>query len=69
MRAMRPSVPDDLLELAERLRNHGAQDDLLESRRAFAEKRPPRFKGWDDDEDRYRTPTLESITQERAGRP
>ena len=30
----------------------------MESRRAFAEKRPPRFKGWDDPEDRNRTPKL-----------
>jgi hypothetical protein len=30
----------------------------MESRAAFAEKRPPRFKGWDDPRDRYRLPTL-----------
>ena len=24
------------------------------------EKRPPRFKGWDDPEDRYRLPTLDT---------
>ncbi|HXH22722.1 MAG TPA: enoyl-CoA hydratase/isomerase family protein [Dehalococcoidia bacterium] len=65
MRAMRPRVPEELEELASRLRNHGAQEDLMESRRAFAEKRPPKFKGWDDPEDRYRTPTLESIRSER----
>ncbi|HEY3080796.1 MAG TPA: enoyl-CoA hydratase-related protein [Chloroflexota bacterium] len=67
MRAMRPRVPDELTQLANRLREHGAKDDLMESRRAFAEKRPPRFKGWDDPEDRYRTPTLESVRRERAG--
>lgn len=61
MRAMRPRVPDELERLAARLKEHGARDDLMESRRAFAEKRPPRFKGWDDPEDRRRTPTLESV--------
>jgi len=60
MRAMRPKVPPELVRLAEALREHGAKDDLMESRRAFAEKRPPRFKGWDDPADRYRTPTLDS---------
>jgi enoyl-CoA hydratase/carnithine racemase len=61
MRAMRPRVPDELEALAQALRNHGAKDDLMESRRAFAEKRAPAFKGWDDPSDRARTPTLESI--------
>ena len=65
MRAMRPVVAEDLQELAETLKEHGAKDDLMESRRAFAERRPPNFKGWDDPEDRYRTPTLESIRQQR----
>jgi len=59
MRAMRPRVPHELQELADRLRQHGAQSDLMESRRAFAEKRRPNFIGWDDPDDRYRTPTLE----------
>ena len=67
MRAMRPAVPQELNLLADRLRDHGAKDDLMESRRAFAEKRAPQFKGWDDPEDRYRTPTLETIRKERAG--
>jgi len=58
MRAMRASVSDELENLAERLKEHGAKDDLMESRRAFAEKRPPRFKGWNSPEDRYRTPKL-----------
>ena len=59
MRAVRPSVPDELADLAKRLHEHGAKDDLMESRKAFAEKRPPRFKGWDNPEDRHRTPKLE----------
>jgi hypothetical protein len=65
MRAMRPLVPEELTRLADRLKEHGAKDDLMESRRAFAEKRPPRFKGWDDPADRARTPTLESTRSSR----
>jgi hypothetical protein len=33
----------------------------MESRAAFAEKRKPNFKGWDNAADRYRLPTLESV--------
>jgi enoyl-CoA hydratase/carnithine racemase len=66
MRAMRPRVADDLVELAKRLQNHGARSDLMESRQAFAEKRTPNFKGWDDPEDRYRTPTLEDVRRDRG---
>jgi enoyl-CoA hydratase/carnithine racemase len=68
MRTMRPKVSDEIVELAARLNQHGARSDLMESRQAFAEKRPPNFKGWDDPEDRYRTPTLEDIRSERAGK-
>ena len=58
MRAMRARVPAELEELAARLKDHGAKDDLMESRKAFAEKRPPRFKGWNNPEDRKHTPKL-----------
>jgi enoyl-CoA hydratase/carnithine racemase len=58
MRAMRPQVSGELEDLASRLKEHGAKDDLMESRKAFAEKRPPRFKGWNNPEDRHRTPKL-----------
>ena len=64
MRAMRPEPAADHEALAARLRDHGAKSDLMESRRAFAEKRPPRFRGWDDPADRARTPTLESIREQ-----
>ncbi|MBT3535130.1 MAG: enoyl-CoA hydratase/isomerase family protein [Rhodospirillaceae bacterium] len=60
MRQMRPAIAPDLGELAKALHDHGAKSDLMESRAAFAEKRTPNFKGWDDPDDRYRLPTLES---------
>ena len=56
MRAMRPAPTAAQQRLAEALHEHGAKSDLMESRAAFAEKRPPRFKGWDDPQDRYRLP-------------
>ena len=56
MRAMRAKASDELVQLAARLHEHGAKSDLMESRKAFAEKRPPQFKGWDHPEDRHRTP-------------
>ena len=59
MRQMRPAPSDDQHRLAAALKEHGAKSDLIESRAAFAEKRPPRFKGWDDPEDRYRLPSLD----------
>jgi len=61
MRAMRATVPDRLEKLATLLKDHGAKSDLMESRKAFAEKRKPVFKGWDDPADRGRTPQLEDV--------
>lgn len=61
MRQMRPSPGPDMVRLAAALHEHGAKSDLMESRAAFAEKRKPRFKGWDDPQDRYRTPTLDTL--------
>jgi len=59
MRQMRPAPGPDMQRLADALHDHGAKSDLMESRAAFAEKRKPNFKGWNDPQDRYRTPTLE----------
>ena len=61
MRQMRPKVTPDLSRLAEALREHGDKSDLMESRKAFAEKRKPNFKGWVNSEDRYRMPRLETL--------
>ena len=66
MRAMRPVPAADRQALAARLLDHGAKSDLMESRQAFAEKRAPQFRGWDDPADRGRTPTLESIRAEES---
>ena len=60
MRAMQPVPPPHLGDFAQRLRRHGADSDLLEARRAFAEKRTPKFKGWDDPQDRWDGPALTS---------
>src|SRR6516164_9213768 len=62
MRQMRPAPSTDQQRLATALKEHGAKSDLIESRAAFAEKRPPRFKGWDDPEDRYRLPALDALS-------
>jgi enoyl-CoA hydratase/carnithine racemase len=59
MRQMRPSPSAEQRRLAALLHEHGAKSDLIESRAAFAEKRTPRFKGWDDPQDRYRLPSLD----------
>jgi enoyl-CoA hydratase/carnithine racemase len=56
MRQMRPEPAPEMKRLAAALHEHGAKSDLMESRAAFAEKRAPRFKGWNDPADRYRLP-------------
>ena len=63
MRQMRPKVAPDLSRLADALHEHGDPSDLMESRRAFSEKRKPNFNGWVNPEDRYKTPTLESVNE------
>jgi enoyl-CoA hydratase/carnithine racemase len=59
MRRMRPAPTPAQQKLAAALHEHGAKSDLIESRAAFAEKRPPRFKGWDDPKDRFHLPRME----------
>ncbi len=61
MRQMRPAVAPDLSRLAEALHEHGDKEDLMESRQAFADKRPPNFKGWLDPNDRYNMPRREDF--------
>jgi enoyl-CoA hydratase/carnithine racemase len=61
MRQMRPAPTPAQEHLAEALHEHGAKSDRMESRAAFAERRKPNFKGWDDPQDRYRLPTIESV--------
>jgi enoyl-CoA hydratase/carnithine racemase len=60
MRHMRPLPSAEQQRLAAALHEHGAKSDLIESRAAFAEKRPPQFKGWDDPEERYRLPSVDA---------
>ena len=61
MREMKPKVSGDLEKLAEALIEHGDKNDLIESRKAFAEKRNHNFSGWNNPDDRYSPPTLDSI--------
>src|SRR5438270_4144088 len=60
MRQLRPAPTPEQGRLAAALHEHGAKSDLIESRAAFAEKRPPQFKGWDDPEERYRLPSVDA---------
>ena len=60
MRQMRPMPSPAQQRLAAELHEIGAKSDLIESRAAFAEKRRPEWKGWDNPEDRYRLPTLDA---------
>jgi enoyl-CoA hydratase/carnithine racemase len=61
MRQMRPEIDANMARLGKALHQHGALSDRMESRAAFAEKRAPNFKGWDDPADRYRLPTLQKF--------
>ena len=61
MRQMRPEPSAAQQRLAAELHERGAKSDLMESRAAFAEKRRPNFKGWDDPKDRYGLPTLDTV--------
>jgi enoyl-CoA hydratase/carnithine racemase len=69
MRQIRPQIAPNLQGLAAKLHEHGAKDDLMESRRAFAEKRKPNFKGWDDPADRHRLPRLDAAEPGADARP
>jgi enoyl-CoA hydratase/carnithine racemase len=61
MRQMRPVPSPAQQQLAAELHEIGAKSDLIESRAAFAEKRRPEWKGWDNPDDRYRLPTLDTV--------
>lgn len=63
MRQIRPGLDARQQRLAEALHLHGALSDRMESRAAFAEKRAPVWKGWDDPEDRYRMPALADFAE------
>jgi enoyl-CoA hydratase/carnithine racemase len=56
MRQMRQEPTEAQQKLAAALHEHGAKSDLMESRAAFAAKRKPEWKGWDNPGDRYRLP-------------
>lgn len=60
LRTIRPRPTDAEADLGLRLHAHGAHADLVESRQAFAEKRPPVYVGWDDPADRFALPQLDA---------
>lgn len=59
MRRMRPEPSRAHKALAAKLHDHGDKTDLMESRAAFAEKRPPRWKGWHQPQDRFQLPDMD----------
>jgi len=68
LRAARSELSPELTAFAERLRGHGADSDLVEARRAFAEKRSPVYRGWDDPADEFDGPRLGGADVSIVGR-
>src|SRR4029079_15467319 len=60
MRQMRPAPSAAQQQLAAELHEIGAKSLMLESRAAFADNRGPDWKGWDNPDDRYGLPTLDT---------
>ncbi|HWS51578.1 MAG TPA: enoyl-CoA hydratase/isomerase family protein [Microbacterium sp.] len=67
LRATRPELSPEQADFADRLRGHGADSDLIESRAAFAEKRAPIYRGWDEPDDEFDWPRLGSIGRRVSG--
>ncbi len=61
MRAMRPAPGPDMQKLAAALHDHGAKSDLMEIPRGLRREAQAQLQGWNDPQDRYRTPTLEQL--------